>query len=109
MLEAVDNGASTGESRAAVRLGSGRRVSSSSGEPSHWERYCVTREAPSKDPEQADRVLDPVQDPETAVQPDDLPQPPPTPADSGPQVKPRPDVRWLVEKVRRQYARRSTL
>ncbi|WP_238010344.1 serine/threonine-protein kinase [Dactylosporangium sp. AC04546] len=60
-------------------------------------------------------LTDPKQDPETdtavttVVLPADLPEPEPTPVDPVPQVKPRPDVMWLVEKVRRQYARRPTL
>ncbi|MEU0559372.1 serine/threonine-protein kinase [Dactylosporangium sp. NPDC006015] len=59
-------------------------------------------------------LTDPKQDPEadptgSTVVPSDLPEPEPTPVEPTPKVKPRPDVMWLVEKVRRQYARRSTL
>jgi eukaryotic-like serine/threonine-protein kinase len=53
------------------------------------------------------QLTDPRQDPERDTA--ESTRPASTSIDPKPQVKPRPDVLWLVEKVRRQYARRSTL
>ncbi|MFG1744167.1 serine/threonine-protein kinase [Micromonospora chalcea] len=59
-------------------------------------------------------LQDPQRDPEdTSVEPEDdtvpVPDPKPTVVDPERQTDSGPDVTWLVERIRRQYARRSTL
>ncbi|MBP1783320.1 serine/threonine protein kinase [Micromonospora sp. HB375] len=59
-------------------------------------------------------LQDPQRDPEdTSAEPEDdtvpVPDPKPTVVDPERQKDSGPDVTWLVEKIRRQYARRSTL
>jgi eukaryotic-like serine/threonine-protein kinase len=53
-------------------------------------------------------LADPQQDPEE-TEAGDKPASQGTETEHPTQVRPRPDVQWLVEKVRHQYARRSTL
>ncbi|MEW2385648.1 serine/threonine-protein kinase [Micromonospora sp. NPDC047707] len=57
------------------------------------------------DPEQDPEDLPVVADESTA----EVPETTPTKVDPERQADQRPDVTWLVEKIRRQYARRSTL
>lgn len=58
-------------------------------------------------------LADPQQDPEGGASgyPEDppIPEPTTTPTGPAPMAKPGADVTWLVNKVRRQYARRSKL